>query len=54
MCRNMQGDNEMKVTVVQPSYYMGENPDEKIAEYIEICKVLCRYGYLEAVDRKGI
>ena len=27
-------------------------PDEKIAEYIEICKVLCRYGYLEAVDRK--
>lgn len=24
----------MKVTVVQPSYYMGENPDEKIAEFL--------------------
>lgn len=24
----------MKVTVVQPAYYMGENPDEKIANYL--------------------
>lgn len=24
----------MKVTVVQPSYYMGENPDAKIAEFL--------------------
>ena len=24
----------MKVTVVQPSYYMGENPDEKIAKFL--------------------
>ncbi len=24
----------MKITVVQPPYFMGENPDEKIAEFL--------------------
>ena len=51
---HMDGKKSLRDIIDEYDWIKGSVlPDEKIAEYIEICKVLCRYGYLEAVDRKG-
>ena len=36
----------MKITVLQPSYFMGENPDEKIADFL--------MGQMEQVEKDGL
>ena len=33
--RNLEVKKIMNVTVIQPKYFSGENPDEKIAKFIK-------------------